>query len=302
MDQLNDVVVFVSVVRDGSFTRAAERLDISRSVASKYVTRLEDRLGARLLNRTTRRTSLTEAGRIFYEGARAGLDGISQAESDVSILQGHVGGTLRVNAPMSFGVLHVAPMLAGFIAENPDLRVDLNLTDHVEDVVEAGYDISIRIAEMPDSSLIARRIATCRHVIVASKDYLKLNRQPKHPSELVEHSILSYSLQRSKDNWKFRTPGGEELFIPIASRLEISNSLAIRSAVIDGLGIARMPTFVVGEDIRAGRLVQLVPDFETMETAVYLVYSHRKHQSPKVRAFVDYFASRVTGAPYWDQR
>ena len=159
MDSLTDIAVYVRVVEEGSFTRAAERLDMSRSVVSKYITRLEERLGVRLLNRTTRRLSLTEAGRIFYERSRHSLQDIEEAEAEVSRLQLKPSGTLRINSPMSFGILHIAPLIADFLAEYPDINVEMNLDDRKIDIIDEGFDVSIRIADMPDSSLVARRLS-----------------------------------------------------------------------------------------------------------------------------------------------
>lgn len=300
MDSLTDIVVFVRVVDDGSFTRAAERLKLSRSVVSKYVTRLEGRLGARLLNRTTRRLSLTEAGRIFYQRSRRGLQDIEEAEAEVSRLQEKPRGVLRINSPMSFGILHIAPALPEFLAQHPEVSVEMNLDDRVVDVIEEGFDVSIRIAEMPDSSLIARRLAPCRHVIVAAPAYLEKHGTPRTPEDLRDHNIISFSYQTSVYDWHFISPDNKQVSVPVSGSMQANNSLALREALLRGVGITRTPTFVVGKDVQDGRLLPILGNYRTLEVSIYLVYPQRRHLSPKVRAFVDFMADRISEPPYWD--
>ena len=301
MESLTDIAVFVQVVDSGSFTAAAERLEISKSVVSKYVSRLEDRLGARLLNRTTRRLSLTEVGHVFYERSRKGLADIEDAELEVSRMQGTPRGTLRLNTPMSFGIMHIAPGLAEFMRQYPDVTVDMNLNDRIVDVIDEGYDVSIRIAELPDSSLVARRLAPCRHAIVAAPEYLEAHGTPRTPAELQDHNIITYRYQESAQEWHFHAADNKASAVPVAGSLTVDNSLAIRAALLAGVGIGRTPTFVVGEDIREGRLVSLLKGYETLEVSIYLVYAQRRHMSPKVRAFLDFMAARIREVPYWDQ-
>lgn len=300
MDSLTDIVVFVRVVDDGSFTRAAERLKLSRSVVSKYVTRLEGRLGARLLNRTTRRLSLTEAGRIFYERSRRGLQDIEEAEAEVSRLQEKPRGVLRINSPMSFGILHIAPALPEFLAQHPEVSVEMNLDDRVVDVIEEGFDVSIRIMEMPDSSLIARRLAPCRHVIVAAPAYLEKHGTPRTPEDLRDHNIISFSYQASANDWHFISPDNKQVSVPVSGSMQANNSLALREALLRGVGITRTPTFVVGKDVQDGHLLSILGNYRTLEVSIYLVYPQRRHLSPKVRAFVDFMADRISEPPYWD--
>lgn len=300
MDSLSDVAVFVQVVESGSFTAAADRLRVSKSVVSKYVTRLEDRLGARLLNRTTRRLSLTEVGSVFYERSREGLSTIEEAEQEVSRLQSRPSGTLRLNTPMTFGVMHVAPALPAFMKAYPDVAVDVSLDDRKVDVIEEGFDLSVRISELPDSSLVAKRLASCRHVVVASPAYLEAHGTPRRPEDLIGHNVISYRYQESALNWHFRGPDGKPVSMPVSGSLQMNNSLALREAMLAGVGIARTPTFVVGEDIRSGSLVPLLPGYEALELSIFLVYPQRRHLSPKVRAFIEFMAARISDPPYWD--
>jgi DNA-binding transcriptional LysR family regulator len=302
MDSLSDISVFVHVVDVGSFTGASQNLGLSKSAVSKYITRLECRLGVRLLNRTTRKLSLTEAGRGFYERSRHILKEIDEAEAEVSRLQASPRGTLRINAPMSFGILHIAPALQEFSTQFPQVSINMNLDDQKLDVIEEGFDVSVRIAELPDSSLVAKRLGPCRHVVVASPTYLKINGTPTSPNDLVKHQILIYSHQESTRLWHFRAPNNQIISIAVEGLVQINSSLAIREALLGGLGITRIPTFVVGQDIQNKRLLPILVDYQTLELSIYLVYPERRHLSPKVRAFVDFMSTRISDEPYWDRK
>lgn len=293
--------MFVRVADAGSFTRAAEQLRLSRPVVSKYVSRLEDRLGVRLLNRTTRRLSLTEAGRIFHQRSQRGLQDIEQAEAEVSRLQENPRGVLRLNTPMSFGILHIAPLLPEFQARYPEVSVDMKLDDRQVDVIEEGFDVSVRIAELPDSSLVARRLAPCRHIVVAAPAYLERHGTPRTPEDLRDHNIITFSYQASMADWHFVAPDKRPVSVPVSGALQVNNSLALREALLAGAGIMRTPTFIVGRDIQAGRLVPLLGNYRALEISIFLVYPHRRHLSPKVRAFVDFVAEKITVTPYWDR-
>jgi len=300
MNKLGDIAVFVQVVECGSFSAAAERLDLSKSVISKYVTRLENNLGARLLNRTTRKLSLTEVGQAFYHKSRMALQDLDEAENEVSRLQGQPRGVLRLNAPMSFGILHVAPLLTEFHELYPEVRVDLNLDDRKLDVIQQGFDISLRISDLPDSSLVARRLCQCHHVIVAAPSYLRLMGEPHSPADLNRHRILTYRYQESSISWDFRYADNRVENVQIDGHTRINNSLAIRAAVLAGMGIARMPSFAAGEALKQGDLVKLFPDTSTLAVSIFLIYPQRRHLSPKVRAFADFMAERFSDPPSWD--
>lgn len=300
MAHLEDIAVFVQVVDNGSFTAAAERLGMSKSVVSKYVTRLENRLGARLLNRTTRRLSLTEVGRAFYERTQQGLQEIEDAEAEVSRLQGAVRGSLRLNAPMSFGILHIAPALSDFLARYPDITVELNLDDRQLDLVKGGFDVAIRIADLPDSSLVARRLGPCRHVVCAAPGYFKRRGVPRKPEDLRKHNAITFQYQDTPRQWHFRSPAGKVITVPVTGSLQANNSLALREALLQELGVTLTPTFMVGSDIATGMLQAVLSDYPTLELSIYAVYPQRRHLSPKVRAFVEFMAQRIGEAPPWD--
>jgi DNA-binding transcriptional LysR family regulator len=301
MQNLTDIAVFVQVVDSGSFTAAAERLAITRSVVSKYISRLEDRLKVRLLNRTTRRLSLTEAGQIFYKRSQFGLGEIEAAEAEVAKLQATPRGRLKINAPMSFGILHIAPAMAEFQRQNPEVQLNMNLDDRQIDLVEQGYDVAIRIAELPDSGMVATPLAPCHHVVCASPDYVERYSAPRTPDDLRKHNILSYRYQDSPNEWRFLSPDGRYSSVPVTGSIEMNNSLALRQAVLGGTGIMLAPTFIVGEDIAEGRLLKLLPEYRAKEVSIYAVYAGRRHLTPKVRAFIDFMKMRLSNPPYWDK-
>ncbi len=300
MHNLTDIAVFVQVVESGSFTDAAEHLGLSRSVISKYITRLEERLGARLLNRTTRRLSLTEAGQTFFTHSRQGLQAIEVAEAEVTQLQRTPRGMLKLNTPMSFGIQHIAPILPDFLGRYPELSVDMKLDDRQVDLIEAGFDLAIRIADLPDSSLIARRLGPCRHVVCASPQYIEQHGAPHTPDDLRQHNVLTYRYQDSPNEWRFLTPDRRYAAVPVTGSLQMNNSLAIREAVLSGAGITLTPSFIVGEDIKSGKLHQLLPEYRAQEVSIYAVYPERRHLLPKVQAFIDFMKERITESPYWD--
>lgn len=300
MDSLTDIAVFVQVVDTGSFTATAEKLGLSKSVVSKYVTRLEDRLGARLLNRTTRRLSLTEVGRAFYERSQQGLREIEEAEAEVSRLQGAPRGVLRLNSPMSFGILHIAPKLPDFLALYPDLSVDISLDDRRVDLVEEGFDLAIRIGELPDSSLVARRLGPCRHVVCGAPGYFKRHGVPRTPEDLRNHNAITFKYQDSPSEWHFVSPNGGVIRIPVSGSIQMNNSLGLREALLREVGLTLTPTFVVGADIKAGRLQVILSEYRALEVSIYAVYPQRRHLSPKVRAFVEFMGNRISDPPYWE--
>lgn len=299
MDSLGAINLFVRVAETGSFSAAASQLGMSKSAASKKISALEEKLGARLINRTTRRLNLTEVGTAFYERARRILAELEEAEQAVTHLVAEPRGTLRVNAPMTFGIGPLASALAGFMAEYPELTVSLDLNDRRVDLIEEGYDVAIRIAELGDSSLIARKIAPIRRVICASPDYWDRCGRPRTPAQLADHNCLVYTYLETPSEWRFRDRD-ETLSVRVGGSFLANNGEAIRAATLAGLGVCQSPTFTVGEDIRAGRLTTVLDEFEDKSLAAYAVYPHRKHLSAKVRVFVDFLARQFGPAPYWD--
>lgn len=295
------MAVFVNVVESGSFTGAARTLNLSKSAVSKTVSRLEESLGARLLNRTTRKLSLTEAGRAYYEGCRRMLNEAETASQAVHRLNDVPRGTLRVNLPMSFGTLQVAPLLPAFLQRYPEIDLDAAFDDRPVDLVEEGYDLAIRIGILSDSSLIARRLAPNRRILCAAPSYIEEQGAPQSPEALAAHFCLLYSYQASGDHWRLLGPDGERQ-VQVSGRLRLNNGEAICAAAVAGLGIAYLPTFIAGSDLRAGRLVPVLPDWmDDGLGAVHAVYPASRHLSPKVRVFIDYLTEHFGKEPSWDQ-
>jgi DNA-binding transcriptional LysR family regulator len=284
--------VFVRVVEAKGFSAAARQLGMSKSAASKIVSRLEDRLGARLLNRTTRRLSLTDAGSAYFERALRVMAEAQEAELAVSRLQAQPRGWLRVNAPMTFGTMHLARILPDFMWAHPELHVDLHLTDKVVDLVEEGYDAAIRIGRLADSSLIARRLCAVRFMFCASPDYLTRMGRPAHPRDLARHNVFSYEyVQGTPDEMRWHGPDGAG-HVRVTGSLRTNNGEVMREAACAGLGISLFPDFMVAEEIRTGRLVEILSGYADLSMSLYAVYPHNRHLSAKVRAFVDFLAER----------
>ncbi len=301
MDRLDAMAAFARVVEAESFSAAARALGLSKSAVSKQVSRLEARLGLRLLNRTTRRLSLTEAGAAFYQGCQRVVAEAEAAEQAVTHLASAPRGRLRVNAPMSFGVRHVSPALPEFLGRYPELAVDLTLNDRLVDLVEEGFDVGVRIAPLVDSSLVARRLAPSRSVLSAAPAYLDVRGAPRDLDELEDHACLIYSYQATGEAWRLTGPGGARR-LKVSGPLRVNNGDAILAAALGGLGVALLPCFICGEDLRAGRLVRVLPDWGlASDGAVSAVYPAARHLSPKVRVFVDFLAERFGDKPYWDE-
>ena len=300
MDRLDDMAAFVKVVDCKSFTLAADRLGISKSVVSRRMSELENRLGVRLLNRTTRRLGLTEVGQAFYERCVRILADVEEAEHAASKLHGAPRGTLRINAPLSFGLLHLTPAITGFLERYPELQIDMDLNDRYVDLIEEGFDVAIRIGRLRDSSLIARRLAPARRAVVASPAYLRRHGRPASPEDLTAHNCLVYTNVPLAEQWQFRIDG-EIRSVRVGGTLRVNNGEILRDAVVAGLGLAILPTFICGADIAAGRLDVMLQDCTVSHSAVHVVYPHSRHLSPKVRAFVDFLATRFGPVPYWDE-
>lgn len=300
MDRLTSMEIFVEVVETGGFTAASEKTGLSRALVSKHVMQLEDHLGARLLNRTTRRVSLTETGRVYYERCKSILADIAEADTCAGEITAEARGKLNVNAPMSFGVLHLGPAIAAYCKQHPLVQVSLDLNDRLVDVVAEGFDVVIRIAQLEDSSLIARKVAPCRRVLCASPEYLNQHGVPKVPQDLAIHRCLLYTNMPSSDNWALTGPMGIET-VKVNGPMCANNGEILKSAAVEGLGIALEPTFIVGPDIRAGRLRVVLPDYCPPEIAIHAVYPSRRYLSAKVRTFVDFLSGYFGDQSYWDR-
>ncbi|NCT84598.1 MAG: LysR family transcriptional regulator [Comamonadaceae bacterium] len=297
MDRFLEMKTFVAVVDAGSFVGAADALAISKAAVSRYVAELESRLGVRLLHRTTRKLSLTPEGEVFDARCRELLSGLDEAESEVSSHSGEASGLLRISAPFSFGLLHLAPLWPAFMAEHPKVTLDVTLADRIVDLVEDGFDMAVRIGRLPASSLVSRPLTSTRLVLCASPDYLRQRGMPAHPSELASHDVLAYSLFSTGDQWEFSGAEGA-VSVKVAPRLRTNNGDTCRVAALRHQGVVLQPSFLVGPDLSAGTLVELMPGWRSTELGVYAVYPSRKFLSPKVRVMVEFLAQAFRTRPW----
>jgi len=301
MSLLENMRVFVRVVEQDSMSAAGRQLRLSPAVVSHRIQALESHLGVRLLNRTTRRHSLTEAGTSFFQGCQRMINEAESAEAAVTHLAAAPRGMLKVNAPMSFGVQHLGPALPTFLEAYPELSIDLVLNDRLVDLVDEGFDVGVRIAKLADSSLIARRVAPCRSLLCAAPSYLSAHGMPRDPDDLKNHQCLLYSYLADGQSWTFKAPGGP-LRVPVPSRLRVNNGSTLKAAALGGLGIALLPTFIAGDELRAGRLVAVLADWPlAVDSAIHAVYPASRNLSPKVRVFIDFLTKRFGEHPYWDR-
>lgn len=301
MDSLQGLRVYCAVVEGGSFAAAAAKLKLSRAMVSKHVMQLEDRLQTRLLHRTTRSLSLTEAGAEFHERASQILADLEAAEQLARSSTSEPRGTLRINAPTTFATAHIATHIAEFLALYPELNVDISLSDRFVDPIEEGYDLTIRITtKLPESTLIARSLAPCKMVVCASPAYFAANGEPGTPDDLARHNCLSYSMSAMEDKWDFVGPYGRRYVVTVGGRVRSNSGDLLRSAIVGGSGVMLLPSFIVGEDLKAGRLKAVLMDYHAAERTIYAVYPSRKHLSAKVRALVDFLETKYGNKPYWD--
>lgn len=299
MDRIDAMRAFVSVVTEGSFSRAAEVLQLSPQLVSKYVSQLEDKLNVRLLNRTTRRVNLTEAGMQYLQHAQQILASIDEMDQQLGGLHQNPKGTLRISAPVSFSIKHLAPLLAEFQKQYPLIDLDLQLNDRKVDVVDEGFDVVLRIGELKSSSLVAKHVAPVRVILCASPDYLKQHGTPTCPEDLKHHRYLHYSYMEMDDRESI-FPWLRSKNIEKSGAFQSNNGDVLVEAAIAGAGIALQPTFIAGEAIRKGLLVPVLLDFEPKVIGLYALYAHRKLLASKVRCFVDFLDGYFGAPPYWD--
>ncbi len=291
MDRFEEMRVFAAVVDAGSFVGAAGALEMSKAAVSRYVAELESRLGVRLLHRTTRKLSLTPEGEVFLGRCRELLGGVDEAEAEITSRSGEASGLLRINVPFSFGLLHLAPLWAEFMAQHTKVTLDVTLADRVVDLVEEGFDMAVRIARLPNSSLVSRPLTSTRLVLCASPAYLHARGQPAHPSELASHDVLAYSLFSMGEQWEFTgSEGGSEgvVSVKVTPRMRTNSGDTCRVAALRHQGIVLQPTFLVGPDLLAGTLVEVMPAWRSIELGVYAIYPSRKFVSPKVRLMIEF--------------
>ncbi len=299
MDKLDAMSAFAKVVAAGSYAEAARRLGLTRSAVSKAVMELERLLGARLLDRTTRRVAPTEVGLAYYERCVSILADIEETELQVSRLHDEPKGVLKINAPMSFGTLYLGAAVAEFMARYTGLRIELLLNDRYIDPLEEGVDVTVRIGELPDSSLIARRLAPARRVLAASPEYLTQNGVPRSPEDLAAHRCLTYGQMAAVHRWTLQH-GDKTFSVPITSNLCSNNGDVLRAAALKGNGITNLPTFIVGPDIKSKRLKLVLPDTPPTELGIYALYAPNRYLAAKTRVFIDFLVERFGEVPAWD--
>jgi len=301
-DGFGAIPVFVAVVEQGGFSSAAQVLGISKSAVSKRIGLLEQHLGVKLLQRTTRKISLTEAGEHYFAHAKVAHGAAKDAEDAVTQLQGEPQGRLRINAPMSFGRLHLAPLIPKFLARFPKINIDLVMDDKHVDLVGDGFDVAIRAGVLPDSSLIARKLAPLNSVICASPGYLKKQGHPSTPEQLKDHNCLLYSYANQLNSWTFMDDK-ESHVIEVSGNYQVNNSEALREALVQDMGVARLPTFVAAADIESGTLVQVLPEYKMPHITIYALFLERQYMPAKVRVFLDFVIEYLGGdVPYWDEK
>ncbi len=300
MERFGAIPVFVAVVENGGFSAAARKLEISKSAVSKRINQLEKHLGVRLLHRTTRKLSLTEAGERYFEHAAQALTAAGQAEDAVTELQGEPQGNLKICSPMSFGRLHVAPLIPKLLQRYPKLQIDLVMDDRMVDLVAAGFDVAIRSGRLPDSTLVARKLAPLRQVLCASPDYIDRYGMPCTPAELTRRNCVLFSYSSDANEWTLNGEDGPEIVL-VSGSYRVNNSEALLEALRAGIGIGRLPTFVAGPDLKTGRLVKLFESYRIPAQTFYAVFPERKYLPAKVRVFLDFAIEYFGGdQPYWD--
>jgi len=300
MNRFENMDSFIRVVEAGSISGAAERLNVAKSAVSRRLKELEKHLGVELFHRTTRQMNLTDTGRAFYHQAVRILDDVLEAEIATSQAHGTLKGSLKIALPSTFGLMHMGPIINDFIKEHPQIEFDLDFNDREVDLIQEGFDLAIRIANLPDSSLIARRIAPVKTVICASPDYLKQMGIPQSPEDLIEHKCLVYSLQRDFEYWHLTDANGNEIKTKIYPYLKASTGEFLKEAAVDGQGIILVPTFIAYKEIENGSLIPLLKDYTSPQINAYAIYPQTRHLSQRVRAFVDLLVKRFEGTPYWD--
>ncbi|MCZ2723721.1 LysR family transcriptional regulator [Marinomonas sp. 15G1-11] len=300
MDTFSAIPVFVAVVENGSFSKAAEALGTSKSAVSKRISLLENTLGVKLLHRTTRRLSLTEAGEHYFQHAHKAIAAATEGIDAVTQLQGKPKGILKVSTPMSFGRLHLAPLVTDFLNHYPEIKLNIIMDDKKIDLVENGFDVAIRAGDMQDSTLVARRLASCRSVVCASPAYLKRHGTPSSPDELTQHNCIRFAYDHYGNEWVFKKQNQCKK-IKVNGNYQVNNSEALQTAALAGLGIAKIPTFVIGQDLSKKQLIPLFEEYTLPMQTFYAVFPERRHLPAKVRVFLDFIIEKLASDhPYWE--
>lgn len=301
MDRLRAIEVFVTVASRGGFARAAQALDTSPANVSRYINDLEAHLGTRLLNRSSRKLSLTESGEALFERGKTILDDVAEAEAITVSASMQPRGRLRINAPLSFGVLHLAPLWPKFLQRHPEVELDVSLIDRVVDIVEEGFDLAIRISRGGSTAQAARKLAVSHNIVCAAPSYLRRRGKPKTPHDLSAHDCIGYTYAASADDWHFTDAQGSSHSVRVPCVMHTNNGDTARAAALAGRGVIWQPSFLIGPDLRAGRLVPLMPGYQMPDIDVLAIYPSRRHLSAKVRVMIDFLVQAFEGVPPWDR-
>jgi len=297
MDKFREMQAFAAVVDAGSFVKAADGLGQSKAAVSRYVGDLESRLGVRLLHRTTRRLSLTEEGKVFHARCKDLLAVVDEAEAEVTARTGEAVGQLKINVPVSFGLRHLSHLWAEFMTLHPKVTLDVTLTDRVVDLLDEGYDLAVRIARLPSSSLVSRQLSSTRLILCASPTYVNRHGAPTDVSELASHAVIAYTLLSMGDHWQFDGPDGPAT-VTVVPRLRANSGETCVAAALQHQGIVLQPSFLIGTHLKSGALVELLPQFRSIELGIYAVYPTRKHVTPKVRLLIEFLVDAFRMQPW----
>jgi DNA-binding transcriptional LysR family regulator len=294
MDRIDTMRAFAAVISEGSFKGGAERLQLSPALISKYVSHLGNRISVRLINRTTRSLSITEAGKVYYHRCLQLLDEFEELDAAVQDSSGQPKGNIRITAPRTFGEMFLSAAISDFLKKYPDVSVHMDLKDRYVDIVDEGFDLAVRIGALEDSSLFARKIGETEIVICASPDYLARAGAPQIPTELTGFDCIVDTNLRHPSVWPFMDDG-KPVQVKVRARMQVNSALASRQAALSGAGIALIPSFAIGADLSEGRLTKLLEDFQVPSIGIYTLYPHNRHLASKIRVFVDFLAKRVGG-------
>ena len=300
MDRITSISVFVAAAEAGSLVAAARRFGLSSSMAGKHVSALEAQLNARLIQRTTRRLRLTDVGQAYYARCKRILEEFEDANREASDAQQTVRGILRVAAPVTFGAMHLGPVVARYLGQHPEVSVEIKLSDRYIDLLAEGIDVSIRIGRLQDSELVAKRLAPCRMIFCASPDYLAQHGVPKTVEDLRRAPRLAFSAAVSPGDWTVIDPHGQSCVIDGPVRMATDNMQMLLAAALAGAGVTYGPSFVFGQQVAEGKLVVLLPDHSTSDLAIHAIYPTARHVSLKLRRFIDHLAASFGGTPPWD--
>jgi len=301
MLKTEEIEVFTQIVDRGTITAAAEHLQLAKSAVSRRLSELEEKLGVELFHRSTRKINLTDSGLAFYQRCTQILDDLIEAEFSVTQSHQEIRGKIKIAAPLSFGLMHLAPAIIDFKKLHPAVTFDIDFSDREVDLIQEGFDVAVRIAELKDSSLIARKLAELSTVVCASPEYLSQHGEPKTPEELEQHDCITYSYLEQPELWNFLDKNGSSIAITVQQIIRVNNGEFMRDAAAEGLGIIRQPTFISYKDIAAGKLRPILQEYTSAPVNVYAIYPPTRHLSQRVRQFIDFLAERYAGKPCWER-